>query len=467
MARRRRVEPALVLGAVAVSVGAAASGELALHGTLAGSFWTVCAGLGVLALTAHLAVRRWAPFADPLILPIVVLLTGLGLAMVHRLDISYALVGLDASERRAEAPQQTQWTVLAVVLFAVVLPLVKHHRVLQRYTYLTMAGSLVLLMAPAFFPAVNGAKRWISLGPAHVEPDEFAKIGMIVFFAGYLMANRDVLVMVGRRVWGVSLPRMRDLGPLLAVWVVCLLVLVVEVDLGTSLIVFGIFVLMLYIATERVGWVAVGLLLAVAGGGAVGVTSSHVGQRVTAWLHPMDAFLPHPTVTEQPAQALFALAHGGILGTGLGQGQPWLIRSAGRSDWILGAFAEELGTAGLMALLVLYVLLAQRGWRTALTLTDPFGKLLAAGLGCVVVLQVFVVAGGVIGLLPETGKALPYLSQGGSSAVANWLLAALMIKLSDAAGRTESRPAPNPAETLTISAAEIQARAGHPAHHRD
>ncbi|WP_236653185.1 FtsW/RodA/SpoVE family cell cycle protein [Streptacidiphilus melanogenes] len=456
--RRRNVELGLVVAAVAVAAGADASAELALHGTLPGSFAMVCGGLGALALAAHAAVRRWARYADPLILPIVVLLTGLGLAMVHRLDISYALVGLNASERAPEAPQQAQWTVLAVLLFAAALVVVKHHRVLQRYTYLTMAGSLVLLMAPAFFPAVNGAKRWISIGPAHLEPDEFAKLGMIAFFAGYLMANRDALVLVGRRVWGVSLPRMRDLGPLLAVWVVCLLVLVVEVDLGTSLIVFGIFILMLYVATERVGWVAVGLLLAVVGGGAVGATSSHVGQRVTAWLHPMDAFLPNPTVTEQPAQALFALAHGGILGTGLGQGEPWLIRSAGRSDWILGAFAEELGTAGVMALLTLYLLLAHRGWRTAITLTDPFGKLLAAGLGCVVVLQVFVVAGGVIGLLPETGKALPYLSQGGSSAVANWLLAALLIKLSDAAGRTERRPAPNPAETLTISAAEIQGR---------
>jgi cell division protein FtsW (lipid II flippase) len=461
--RRRNVELVLVLAAVVVSAGADASAELALHGALPGSFAEICGGLAALAMVAHLVVRRWARHADPLILPIVVVLTGLGLAMIHRLDITYAVVdggGIDPTDATPETPPQLEWTVIAVVGFAVALVVVKHHRVLQRYTYLTMAGSLTLLMAPAFFPAVNGAKRWILIGSFSLEPDEFAKIGMIVFFAGYLMANRDALVLVGRRVWGVSLPRMRDLGPLLVVWAVCLLVLVVEVDLGTSLIVFGIFILMLYVATERVGWVVVGLLLAVVGGGTVGATSSHVGARVTAWLHPMDAFLPNPTVTGQPAEALFSLAHGGILGTGLGQGQPWLIGSAGRSDWILAAFAEELGTAGVMALLTLYLLLAHRGWRAAVTLTDPFGKLLAAGLGCVVVLQVFVVAGGVIGLLPETGKALPYLSQGGSSAVANWLLAALLIKLSDAAGRTESRPAPNPAETLTISTAEIRAAGG-------
>ncbi|WP_042372750.1 FtsW/RodA/SpoVE family cell cycle protein [Streptacidiphilus neutrinimicus] len=456
---RRNIELGLVLFAAAISVFADVQVELTLHGALPDNFGGLCGVLTVAAVLAHLAVRRWARHADPLILPIAVLLTGLGLTMVHRLDITYALIdaGFDPSDATPEAPTQLQWTVIAALVFVVALAVVKHHRLLQRYTYLTMALSMVLLIAPAFFPAINGAKRWISLGPLHVEPDEFTKIGMIVFFAGYLMANRDVLVLVGRRFWGVSLPRMRDLGPLLVVWALCLLVLVVEVDLGTSLIIFGIFILMLYITTQRIGWVVVGLLLAVVGGGVVGAASSHVGQRVTAWLHPMDAFLPHPTVTNQPALALFALGHGRISGTGLGRGQSWLIGTAGRSDWIFAAFGEELGTAGLMALLCLYLLLAHRGWRAAISLTDPFGKLLAAGLASVLVLQVFVVAGGVVGLLPETGKALPFVSQGGSSAVANWLLAALLIKLSDAAGRSELSPPPHPGDTLTVSTGEIRA----------
>ena len=455
--RRRNTELVLVIAAVLISLFGYADVELVTHGGLPGSFALVALGLLAVALLMHLVVRRWARYADPLILPIAVLMTGLGLVMIHRLDISYAIVAAGTFEAAPGAGSQIQWTVIAGVLFAAVLLLLKHHRLLQRYTYVTMTLSVVLLMAPAFFPAVNGAMRWITLPGISVEPDEFTKIGIIIFFASYLMANRDALALVGRKFWGISFPRMRDLGPLLVIWAICLLVLIFEVDLGTSLIVFGIFIVMLYVATERTGWVVIGLLLAVVGGGAVGMTSSHVGSRITSWLHPMDAFKPGSSVNDQSAQALFALGHGGFLGTGLGQGQPWLIGYAARSDWIFGAFGEELGTAGLMVIVLLYLLLAQRAWRSGVVLNDPFGKLLGAGLGAVLVLQVFVVAGGVIGLIPETGKALPFLAQGGSSTVANWLLVALMIRLSDAAGKVELEPAPDPAETMTVSTAEIRA----------
>jgi cell division protein FtsW (lipid II flippase) len=456
--RRRNTELVLVVVAVLASLFADADAELRLHGSLPGNFPLIGLGLGLLALLMHLAVRKWARYADPLILPIAVLLSGLGLMMIHRLDFSYSKFYQGTSEGAPEASSQLQWTVIAAVLFIGVMIILKHHRSLQRYTYVTMTVSLVLQMAPAFFPGIYGAKRWIMLGPLSFEPDEFTKIGIIVFFASYLMANRDALALVGKKVWGVSFPRMRDLGPLLVIWAVSLLILIFEVDLGTSLIIFGIFIVMLYVATERTGWVIIGLLLAVVGGGAVGATSSHVGQRVTSWLHPMDVFRAGSNAaSDQAAQALFALGHGGFLGTGLGSGQPWLIGFAGRSDWILGAFGEELGTAGLMAMLLLYLLLAQRSWRSSIILNDPFGKLLATGLAVVLVLQVFVVAGGVIGLIPETGKALPFLAYGGSATVANWLVVALMLKVSDAAGKTELEPAPDPAETMTVSTAEIRA----------
>jgi cell division protein FtsW (lipid II flippase) len=456
--RRRNTELVLVVVAVLASLFAEADAELALNGSLGGGFATTGLGLGALALLMHLAVRKWAKYADPLILPIAVLLSGLGLMMIHRLDSSYAKFWAGTQEAPPEAGSQMQWTVIAAVLFVGVIVFLKHHRSLQRYTYVTMAVSLVLQMAPAFFPGIYGAKRWIMIGPLSFEPDEFTKIGIIVFFASYLMANRDALALVGKKVWGISFPRMRDLGPLLVIWAISLLILIFEVDLGTSLIIFGIFIVMLYVATERTGWVLIGLVLAVVGGGAVGATSSHVGQRVTAWLHPMDVFRHGSNVTsDQAAQALFALGHGGFLGTGLGKGQPWLIGFAGRSDWILGAFGEELGTCGLMAMLLLYFLLAQRSWKSAITLNDPFGKLLGTGLAVVLVLQVFVVAGGVIGLIPETGKALPFLAYGGSATVANWLVVALMIKVSDAAGKIELEPAPDPAETMTVSTAEIRA----------
>jgi len=452
-ARKRNLELVLVLFAVAIPAFGDAEAVLALTGKMPSGFALQVGGLGVVAVGAHFVVRRWAAYADPLILPITVLLTGLGLMMIHRLDISDAKEYANTILAAPLAKGQVEWMVIGVLVFSGFVIFIKHHRWLANYPYVLMAGSLVLLMGPAFFPATNGAKRWIYVGSQSIEPDEFTKISLVVFFAGYLMANRDALALVGRKVWGVSLPRGRNLGPIIAIWVVSLLVLIFEVDLGTSLIVFGIFIIMLYMATERTGWVVIGVLMAGVGAYAVGATSSNVQGRISGWLHPMQAF--QTGASPQQAQALFALGHGGFFGTGLGQGQPWLIGFADTSDWILAPFGEELGTAGVMVIILLYVLMAERSFRTSVRLTDPFGKLMAGGLAAALILQVFVVVGGVIGLIPETGKALPFLAQGGSSMVANWIMVALMIKLSDAAGRTDLEPAPDPAETLTISAEEI------------
>jgi cell division protein FtsW (lipid II flippase) len=457
--RRRNLELVLLLFAIVVCGFADASAELGLNGKLDSGFLVQVLGLAALALAAHLVVRRWAPYADPLILPLAVILTGLGLVLIHRLDYSYIKV----YGSTAAAPNQVMWTAIAVVVFAAVIVLVKHHRVLSRYTYLLMAVSLVALVAPAFFSGDQyGARRWIHLGPLSFQPGEFTKLAIIVFFAGYLMANRDALALVGRKFMGIALPRGRNMGPILVVWAVSLVVLVFESDLGTSLIFFGAFIVMLYIATERTGWVVLGALMAVGGAVAAGTLVTHVKYRVNNWLDPMAAYSIVPGTGKPPtgsspqlAESLFSLGHGGLLGTGLGRGDSWLIAFAGRSDWILATVGEELGTAGIMVVLVLYLLLGQRGMRTAVRLTDPFGKLLAAGLAAALVLQVFVVGGGVIGLIPQTGKALPFLAQGGSSTVANWLMIALLIKLSDASGRAEMEPKPDPNETLTISAEEI------------
>jgi cell division protein FtsW (lipid II flippase) len=446
--RRRNTELVLIAFAVLLALFGYADAGLALRGTVPSTLLPAGLGLGALAVVAHLAVRRFAPFADPLILPLAVMLTGIGLVLITRLDWSYTAEYKAASS----APSQVMWLCIAVIGFIGAVGVVKHHRVLNRYPYLLMTFALVLLMAPAFFPGdTYGAKRWIRLGGYSVEPDEFVKLAICVFFAGYLMANRDALALVGRKFWGISFPRGRNLGPVLVVWAVCLMVLVFENDLGTSLIFFGVFVVMLYVATERIGWVVVGLIMAAVGGGIVGSTSAHVVGRVVAWLHPMDIFLPpgrRPAgiVSDQPAQALFSFGQGGMLGTGLGQGHPWLIGFAGQSDFILTTIGEELGLAGVTAVLLLYVLLVERGLRTAIVLTDPFGKLLATGLATVIGLQVFVVTGGVTGLIPLTGKALPFLAQGGSSLVANWLLVAVLIKLSDAAGRIayeQEKPLPS------------------------
>lgn len=441
VAERRRRELLLVLFAVAISAAGHAYAGLALEGQLPSGYGPYVLGLSSLALLAHLAVRRYARHADPLLLPLAVLLSGFGLLLLSRLDHSYVREYGGAEV----APGQAIWSGVGIALLVLLLALLRHHRVLQRYTYLGMSVALVLLMAPAFFSAdLYGAKRWIFLGPLSLQPGEFVKIAIVVFFASYLTANRDALALGGRRVWGVTLPLGRNAGPVVVVWVLSLLVLIFERDLGTSLIFFGVFVAMLYAATHRTSWVLFGVAMAAAGAFLVGSYEPHVRGRVTAWLNPLAIYLPpaerpEGIVSDQPAQALFSFATGGLTGTGLGEGQPWLIKFAGRSDFILTTIGEELGLLGVTLVLLLYALLVQRGLRTALAATDPFGKLLAFGLAVTLALQVFVVAGGVTGLVPLTGKALPFLAQGGSSTVANWLLVALLIRVSDGAGEASLR----------------------------
>ncbi|MFF6984673.1 FtsW/RodA/SpoVE family cell cycle protein [Streptomyces sp. NPDC008343] len=431
--RRRRAEASLTVLAVAITVFGYLYESIAMTGALPHGAAELTVAQCLLPLSAHFAVRRYAPRADPLILPLATLLTGLGLVLIHRLDSAYAA----RFHAAPAAPGQLVWGVLGVACFIAVLVVLKDHRRLQRYIFLTMALALVLLLAPAFCPGdTYGAKRWVFLGPVSLQPGEFVKIMIAVFFAGYLVTHRDALALTGRRIWGVRLPPGRQFGPLLAVWILSLLVLIVERDLGTSLIFFGMFVVMLYVSTERTSWILFGLVMACVGAFAVGSVEPHVHGRIVAWLHPFDIFLPADQrppglISDQSAQALLAMGSGGLTGTGLGRGHPELIGFAGRSDFILAAAGEELGLAGIMAILLLYALLVQRGMRTGLALRDPFGKLLAVGLSTAIALQVFVVAGGVMGLIPLTGKALPFLAQGGSALVANWMLAALLIRVSD------------------------------------
>ncbi|MER6299922.1 FtsW/RodA/SpoVE family cell cycle protein [Kitasatospora sp. NPDC001539] len=455
--RHRNIELGLLALAVAVCLAGHIDASLALTGSLPPGLLVHGLSLGALAVAAHLAVRRFAPYADPLILPLGVFLTGFGLVLLDRLDFSYkaAHAAKGDYQKLPAAPSQLMWVFLSVAAAIALIVFVKHHRFFQRYVYLLMAGALILLAAPVFSPSDSfGAKRWIRLFGLSFEPDEFVKVAITIFFAGYLMAARDALALAGRKVWGMTLPRGRHAGPVLAIWAVSLLVLIFERDLGTSLIFFGVFIVMLYVATERTSWVVLGLLMAVGGAGVVGTLEPHVHGRVEAWLHPLDYYKPvhDPAISEQPAEALFSLGTGHMTGTGLGSGRPWLIGFAGRSDFIFTTIGEELGLAGVTAVLLVYVLLIQRGLRTAVGLTDPFGKLLATGLSAALALQVFVVVGGVSGLVPLTGKALPFLAAGGSSLLANWLMVALLIKLSDSSGRTALEPAPPSPEPLPAQA---------------
>ncbi|MFJ9741452.1 FtsW/RodA/SpoVE family cell cycle protein [Streptomyces sp. NPDC101166] len=426
LARRRGVELTLILVAVLLSVYGYCAVGLARSGAVPPGAAGYGAGLGVLALLAHGAVRMRAPYADPLLLPIGVLLNGIGLVLIYRLD-------LETPDDRA-APTQLVWSTLGVALFAFVVAALRDHRVLQRYAYLSVVGALALLTLPILFPAVNGARIWIRIAGFSIQPGEFAKVLLAVFFAAYLAANRTALAYAGRRIWFVQLPAGRVLGPVVAIWLLSVGVLVLERDLGTSLLFFGLFVVMLYVATGRTGWIAVGLLLAALGAVAVGWLEPHVHSRVEDWLHPF-ASIEAGQGPNQLAQSLFSFAAGGMLGTGLGLGHSTLIGFAVKSDFVLATAGEELGLAGLSALFLLYGLLVERGYRAGLALRDPFGRLLAIGLASIVALQVFVIAGGVTGLIPLTGMAMPFLAQGGSSVVTNWVIVALLIRVSDSARR--------------------------------
>ncbi|WP_329545488.1 FtsW/RodA/SpoVE family cell cycle protein [Streptomyces sp. NBC_01356] len=425
--RRRGIEFTLIVLAVLLCVYGYCAVGLAKNGTVPPGAAGYGAGLGVLALLAHFAVRLRAPYADPLLLPIAVLLNGLGLVLIYRLDLE--------TPRDQAAPIQLIWSTLGVALFIAVVLFLRDHRVLQRYTYVSVVTALVLLTLPIFFPAVNGARIWIRIAGFSIQPGEFAKVLLALFFAGYLAANRNALAYTGRQIWRfkrLQLPTGRVLGPIVAIWLLSVGVLVLERDLGTSLLFFGLFVILLYVATGRTGWIAVGLLLAGVGAVAVGRLEPHVHSRVQEWLHPF-ASIEAGEGPNQIAQSLFAFAAGGMLGTGLGLGHSILIGFAAKSDFILATAGEELGLIGLSAIFLLYALLVERGYRAGLTLRDPFGRLLAIGLASIVALQVFVIAGGVTGLIPLTGMAMPFLAQGGSSVVTNWIIVALLIRISDSA----------------------------------
>jgi cell division protein FtsW (lipid II flippase) len=443
--------------AIGVVLFAYASAGLGLNGKIPAGLATYGILFAVLMLGAHFAIRKLAPWSDPLMLPLAALLNGLGLVMIYRLQEA----GRGGNPGTAIATMsgstttfQLIWSTLGVIGFVAVLVVVREPRTLQRYTYTLGAAGLALVALPALLPSRfsavpgTGAKIQIALGGFSIQPEEFAKLALAVFFAGYLVAKRDVLALAGRHILGVALPRARDMGPVLIAWGASLLVLVFESDVGTSALFFGLFLIMLYIATQRTSWLLIGATLFLGGAWAASKVISHVGERFQIWLHPFtyaNVFCGSPSVhvacvpSYQVAQGMYGLGFGGILGTGLGHGQPYLTPLV-QSDTIITAFGEELGLTGLMALLLIYGLLVQRGLRAAVAVRDPFSKLLAGGLAFVIALQVFVIVGGVTQLIPLTGITTPFLSQGGSSLVASWMLIGLLMRISD----TARRPAPQP-----------------------
>ncbi|HEY4422043.1 MAG TPA: FtsW/RodA/SpoVE family cell cycle protein [Pseudonocardia sp.] len=422
----------------------------------------VFVGLAYLGLftIAHFAVRKFAPYADPLILPCVALLNGLGLVMIHRLDLAEIdqALALGRSAPTELIGRQIAWTAVGLALFVAVLWAVRDHRTLARYGYTAGFVGIVLLALPGLLPSsiseVNGAKLWIRVGPVGIQPGEFAKILLIVFFAAFLVQKRDLFTTAGRRFVGMELPRARDLAPLLLAWGLSVGVLVLERDLGTSLLFFGILLVLLYVTTERVSWMLIGLAFFFAGCVIAYQLFGHVRVRVQVW---MDPFADFNNTGFQIGQALFSLGTGGVGGTGLGAGRPDLVPFA-ESDFMLSSLGEELGLIGLAAILVVYLVLITRGLRSALAVRDSFGKLLATGLAFALALQIFIVIGGASKLIPLTGLTLPFLSYGGSSLVANYALVALLLRISHAARAPLPRRPATPLPPIAEAGTELVER---------
>jgi cell division protein FtsW (lipid II flippase) len=428
--RRRGAELFLLVVALVVGIGAYAAVGLGAEGTVPADIVAYGGWLALLSVGCHIVVRYFAPYADPVMLPVVTALNGLGLAIIHRIDLADQADNPDA---HTFARPQLIWMTIGVALFVAVLVLLRDHRVLQRFTYTTGLAALALLimpLVPGLGTQINGSRIWIHLGPMSFQPGELAKVCLVIFFAGYLVLHRDALALAGRRFAGIDFPRGRDLGPILAMWLVSLGVLVFQRDLGSSLLFFGLFLVMLYVATERPGWLVVGSFLFVVGSYFGYLVFGHVAARVDAWLHPF----PSTAASYQIVQGMYGQAWGGLVGRGLGQGDPTLVPFS-YSDFIVAAVGEELGLTGVMAVIVLYGLIVERGLRTALVCRDAFGKLVATGLAVVFALQVFVVIGGVTNLIPLTGLTTPFMSYGGSSLVANWAIVALLLRISDQARR--------------------------------
>jgi cell division protein FtsW (lipid II flippase) len=450
-AGRRRTELIMLIFAVVIVAFAFLNAGYGLANKIPSQLAPYMLAYIVLMLGAHLAIRRWAPYADPLLLPLAALLNGLGIVMIYRLAAQGNL--LSAPMTMSDSTFQLLYSATGVACFIAVLAFISEPRVLQRYTYTLGALGIVLIALPAFLPysisGVSGAKIQISFGGITVQPEEFAKLALAISFAGYLVAKRDVLALAGRRVLGVDLPRTRDLGPILIAWAVSLLLLVFESDIGTSAVFMGLFVAMLYIATSRTSWLLIGFGMFVVGALLASKLIGHVGERFDIWLHPFTA-ANVANNSFQLVQGLYGMASGGLLGKGLGGGQPYRTPLV-QSDFIFTAFGEELGLAGVMAILLIYALIVQRGLRTAIAVKDPFSKLLAGGLSFMLALQVFVIVGGVTRLIPLTGITTPFLSQGGSSLVASWILIALLVRLSDTARRPPPRSIQDEGLTQVVS----------------
>lgn len=429
---RRNSELSLLVVALILGGGAIALVALARNADRVDVAFPLIAVVGVCFVVAHVVVRRVVPGADHLILPLVAVLNLIGTAAIYRLS------------PRGFGPAQVTWTAVGIAFFVGILLWLRDYSVLARYKYvLGFAGvGLLLLPTTPLGATIRGARLWVQIGSFSFQPGEGAKLCLVVFFAAYLAERKELLAVASRRFLGMNVPDLKHFGPLLVMWGLTLAVMFFEKDLGSSLLFFSIFLLMIYMATARLVYLATGSMLFLVGAFVGYSMFAHVQDRVRVWL---DVFDPHLIGNEgyQLAQSLFAFAQGGLFGTGLGQGKPDLIPDA-HTDFIFAVLGEELGLLGTAAVVTCFVLLVGRGLRIALRARDEFGQLLAAGLTTILAVQTFIILAGVTRLLPLTGITLPFMSYGGSSLLANFVLAAILLRISDATTST------SPAATAEI-----------------
>ncbi len=424
--RPRTVELGLLLLTCLITVSAYGLTSLGRAAALPADIVPFLSIVVVLLLSGHIVVRRLAAHADGLLLPLVALLNGLGYAMIARLD-------------PALADSQSAWTFLGLIGFTVTLAVVRDVRKLAPYRYtLALIGVILLMLpiVPKLGVEINGARIWLRVGPFSIQPGEFAKVVLATFLAGYLVDKRELLSISTRRLGPLHLPDLKHFGPLLLAWGIALVVMIAQRDLGSSLLFFTLFVVMVYVATGRAAYVVTGVALFAAGATLAYRMFGHVQTRVEIWVDP---FADPKDAGFQIVEAAFALADGGLTGTGLGQGTPGKVPFA-VTDMIFAAIGEELGLLGATAILVTFLLFVGAGFRVAAEAKSTFEKLLAAGLTSLLGFQAFVIIGGVLRVLPLTGVTLPFVSYGGSSLISNYLILALLIRISDRSHRPPVAP---------------------------
>ncbi|HEX9466998.1 MAG TPA: FtsW/RodA/SpoVE family cell cycle protein [Acidimicrobiia bacterium] len=436
----------LGLMAVVVTAGGYVLLLLADKPNLPADLWVFLTAVIGLYVVAHLAVRRFAPRADPTLLPIVAILNGIGFFTISRIDRDLARV-------------QAIWTAVGVGAFVVTLAVVRHIRTIERYRYtflLLGVGALLVPLLPGVGREINGARLWVRIGPVNFQPGEAAKVLLVVFFAAYLVDKRELLAAGTRRIGRLALPDPKHLGPLLLAWGFSILVMVRQKDLGSSLLFFAVFAAMLYIATARSSYLLVAFVMFIGGATVAYQLFGHVQERVSTWIDPWST---SQSSGFQLVQSLFAFGTGGFAGTGLGLGSPQKIPNAA-TDFVLSAIGEELGLLGVVAVCMLFLLFVGSGLRIALQAERPFSKLFAAGLTTIIGVQTFVIIGGVVRVIPLTGVTLPFISYGGSSLIANFVIVALLLRVSDETVARAEAPGARATARTAVGAGSVPGRKG-------